>query len=81
MRQSCRAPVLIRLLIMMTISATAPGEPVSVPDPGMRDTCPVCGMFVAKYPEWTATVLYKDGHAHHWFPVGRDYFYVTPRGD
>ncbi|MES9854890.1 MAG: hypothetical protein ABW170_24045 [Candidatus Thiodiazotropha sp. L084R] len=22
-------------------------------------------MFVAKYPEWIATVVYKDGHAHH----------------
>jgi len=22
-------------------------------------------MFVAKYPEWIATVLYRDGHAHH----------------
>ena len=23
--------------------------------------CPVCGMFVAKYPDWTATVRFKDG--------------------
>mgnify|MGYP001815311080 CR=1 FL=1 len=73
MRRSSRAPVLAWLLVMMTISATAPGEPVSVPDPGPRDTCPVCGMFVGKYPEWTATVLYKDGHAHH-FDGAKDLF-------
>jgi nitrous oxide reductase accessory protein NosL len=73
MGKSSRAPVLVWLLVMMTISATTLGEPVSVPDPGMRDTCPVCGMFVAKYPEWTATVLYKDGHAHH-FDGAKDLF-------
>ncbi|MFZ1576240.1 MAG: nitrous oxide reductase accessory protein NosL, partial [Chromatiaceae bacterium] len=35
--------------------------------------CPVCGMFVAKYPHWTATVLYRDGHAHH-FDGAKDLF-------
>lgn len=23
--------------------------------------CPVCGMFVAKFPDWTATARFKDG--------------------
>lgn len=23
--------------------------------------CPVCGMFVAKYPDWSATARFKDG--------------------
>ncbi|MES9978211.1 MAG: nitrous oxide reductase accessory protein NosL [Candidatus Thiodiazotropha sp. 6PLUC5] len=48
-------------------------ESVNLPDPGPRDTCPVCGMFVAKYPEWIATVVYKDGHAHH-FDGAKDLF-------
>jgi copper chaperone NosL len=26
-----------------------------------KDKCPVCGMFVAKYPDWTSSVLFKDG--------------------
>jgi nitrous oxide reductase accessory protein NosL len=30
-------------------------------------------MFVAKYPEWVGTVLYKDGHAHH-FDGAKDLF-------
>ena len=44
-----------------------------LPNPGPKDTCPVCGMFVAKYPEWIGTVLYKDGHAHH-FDGAKDLF-------
>lgn len=48
-------------------------ESIRTPEPGLKDTCPVCGMFVAKYPEWIATVLYKDGHAHH-FDGAKDLF-------
>ncbi|MET0090398.1 MAG: nitrous oxide reductase accessory protein NosL [Candidatus Thiodiazotropha sp.] len=48
-------------------------EPVDLPSPGPRDTCPVCGMFVAKYPEWVATAQYKDGHVHH-FDGAKDLF-------
>lgn len=46
---------------------------VDVPKPGARDLCPVCGMLVSKYPNWTATVLYRDGHAHH-FDGAKDLF-------
>lgn len=37
----------------------------AIPKPGPKDLCPVCGMLVAKYPHWIATIVYKDGHAHH----------------
>lgn len=30
-------------------------------DPGDREICAVCGMFVARYPEWIAQVVYEDG--------------------
>jgi nitrous oxide reductase accessory protein NosL len=30
-------------------------------------------MFVAKYPEWIATVVYSDGHADH-FDGAKDFF-------
>jgi nitrous oxide reductase accessory protein NosL len=29
--------------------------------PGPRDKCPVCGMFVAKYPDWQAVLRFADG--------------------
>jgi copper chaperone NosL len=28
-----------------------------------KDKCPVCGMFITKYPDWTSIVLFKDGSA------------------
>lgn len=29
--------------------------------PTPKDKCPVCGMFVAKYPDWVAEIVFKDG--------------------
>ena len=29
--------------------------------PARKDKCPVCGMFVAKYPKWVAEIVFKDG--------------------
>jgi len=29
--------------------------------PSPKDKCPVCGMFVAKYPDFLATIRYQDG--------------------
>ncbi len=38
---------------------------VDLPKPGPRDVCPVCGMFVAKYPYWIATLRFRDGKVEH----------------
>ncbi len=32
-----------------------------------REKCPVCGMFVAKYPRWAAQIFYKHGDHEHKF--------------
>ena len=61
------------LLALVTFSSPLPAETLTLPTPTASDTCPVCGMFVAKYPEWVATVLYKDGHTHH-FDGAKDLF-------
>ena len=53
--------------------ARAAATPIELPPPGPRDTCPVCGMFVAKYTEWVATVLFDDGEAVH-FDGAKDFF-------
>ncbi len=42
-----------------------------VPEKG--DKCPVCGMFVARYPEWVAAVRFKDG-SHAVFDGAKDLF-------
>jgi copper chaperone NosL len=46
---------------------------IPVPKPGAMDLCPVCGMLVSKYPNWTATVVWKDGHTHY-FDGAKDMF-------
>ncbi len=66
-------PCLLLMLLLVMVSGPLLSETTELPKPGPRDTCPVCGMFVAKYPEWVGTVLYKDGHAHH-FDGAKDLF-------
>lgn len=63
----------LALALWLTSLSPAWSEGLSLPAPGPKDTCPVCGMFVSLYPNWTATVLYKDGHAHH-FDGPKDLF-------
>lgn len=58
------------LLLSFWVAAAAAQMP---PKPGAKDLCPVCGMLVAKYPNWVATVVWKDGHAHH-FDGAKDMF-------
>jgi copper chaperone NosL len=41
-------------------SVLAAGDVKSL-KPSSRDKCPVCGMFVAKYPDWLAQISFKDG--------------------
>ena len=72
MHRSKRMRLTAALLLVAAAGPTA-AEPATTPEPAPSDTCPVCGMFVAKYPEWIATVLYKNGQAHH-FDGAKDLF-------
>ena len=60
-------------LLLAVALLPAWGEGLQWPAPGPKDTCPVCGMFVSLYPDWVATVVYRDGHAHH-FDGAKDLF-------
>ncbi len=74
-----RRATLALLLGSAAAAALPPGAvraeaaPIDLPPPGPRDTCPVCGMFVAKYPDWIATVVFADGTAAH-FDGAKDFF-------
>ena len=68
-----KSNAVIPFLLALLLPVSPLAEEVACPNPGPNDTCPVCGMFVAKYPEWIATVLYRDGHAHH-FDGAKDLF-------
>jgi nitrous oxide reductase accessory protein NosL len=59
------------LLLVMVIPASA-GEKVP-PKPAATDKCMVCGMFVAKYPDWTAAIVFKDSTAR-FFDGPKDLF-------
>jgi nitrous oxide reductase accessory protein NosL len=65
---------LLRPLLAVLLSAwVGLAAAQALPKPGPKDLCPVCGMLVAKYPHWVATIVYQDGHAHH-FDGAKDMF-------
>lgn len=43
------------------------------PKPTVKDKCPVCGMFVAKYPDWLTAIHFRDG-SHAFFDGAKDMF-------
>ncbi|MFZ5482630.1 MAG: nitrous oxide reductase accessory protein NosL [Pseudomonadota bacterium] len=53
--------------------ARAAGPEPLLRGPGLRDLCPVCGMVVAKYPNWVASVAWKGGQVH-FFDGAKDLF-------
>jgi copper chaperone NosL len=53
-----RAILFLMLLLFAFPLWAAEHAPVK---PGHGDKCPVCGMFVAKYPDWTAEIIFSDG--------------------
>ncbi len=51
--------ILLTLLMNATIWAAAE----QALKPKQTDKCPVCGMFVAKYPDFAARIRFRDGSA------------------
>ncbi len=64
--------VLTLTLTLTLLSPSRAEEPQPV-KPSPSDKCPVCGMFVAKYPDWVAQVIFKDG-ARVFFDGAKDMF-------
>jgi nitrous oxide reductase accessory protein NosL len=60
MRQSLpiRAVLWIGFATLWTGAARAADPP---PTPGPKQRCGVCGMYVAKYPQWIASIRFADG--------------------
>ena len=52
-------------------------ERIEVPEDAK---CPVCGMYVARYPKWVGKITFDDGHAHY-FDGAKDLFkyYFDPQ--
>ena len=67
---------LFGIFLLTSLAGTAEKEILNQTPPGFptdKEKCPVCGMFVAKYPDWTMVILYKDG-AHVFFDGAKDMF-------
>jgi len=48
------------LLALLSVTSVFGADKGATPVPATAK-CPVCGMFVAKFPDWTATARFKDG--------------------
>ncbi len=64
-------PAIAVLVVLLSLPLNA--HDLDVPAPHPTDVCPVCGMFVTKYPQWVATVIFRDGTAAH-FDGAKDLF-------
>ena len=68
------------LLALWVVSAGVCAAADAPPTPGPKDRCATCGMFVAKYPSWVATIAYVDG-SHRFFDGPKDLFRFRQTND
>ena len=57
-------------LIMSSLAVSDENQPLK---PSKKDKCPVCGMFVYKYPDWVGQIIFKDGSTS-FFDGAKDLF-------
>lgn len=55
------------------LHTTRAGGTDQPPKPTPEEKCPVCGMFVAKYPDWIGVVTFQDG-SRKYFDGAKDLF-------
>ena len=48
------------LFLALLLSWAGPSLAQDAAKPSHQDKCPVCGMFVYKYPDWVASITYQD---------------------
>jgi len=54
---------LITVLISLLIVCSASAMQKTPATPPAKAKCPVCGMFVAKYPDWVVSITFRDSTA------------------
>jgi len=55
-----KALIVSMLIFGLSVSCVSAGEKKPI-EPTPQDKCPVCGMFVARFPDFLAQVIFKDG--------------------
>lgn len=71
-RSFLRGAACVGLAALASTRAAKAGT-AGLPVPSASAVCPVCGMFVAKFPEWLAGVEVQGGHVHY-FDGPKDMF-------
>jgi nitrous oxide reductase accessory protein NosL len=66
-----RALLPVLLALLLSARPVAAAAPPAFEKPGARERCPVCGMFVARFPAWWAQAVFADG-ARYTFDGVRD---------
>jgi len=61
MKHFFRPVLVVAGLLLLASTVLAQSAAPNLPPPGKGDKCPVCGMFVAKYPDWLAYAVLTDG--------------------
>src|SRR5210317_1669188 len=71
--------ILLAQLFLFTPVLYANGKAIDTVSSKTR--CPVCGMFVAKYPNWLAQIHYEDSKQAYFFDGVKDMivFYFNPQ--
>ncbi len=66
----------VAIYLMSKTEGHAAAKSIQVPE---KEKCPVCGMFVAKYPNWAGEIQTSDGN-HYYFDGVKDMmkFYFDP---
>jgi len=63
-RSACAVSAALTITLTITTSlalVAAAADDATPRQPGPRDACRVCGMFVAPHPEWIAQIVADDG--------------------
>lgn len=71
MRVKRASLAVLLILILAALPAAAQEKVPSAPEATAK--CPVCGMFVARYPDWTGSIRFRDGATLH-FDGPKDLF-------
>ncbi len=53
--------ILLMFFLAVIVGSISWAGERGLPAPGPRDKCPVCGMFVARYPDFIAGIVFRDG--------------------
>ena len=73
--------ILISLWLILSICPLAGAQDVLPAKIAPTDKCPVCGMFVAKFPDFVDQIVFKDG-THAFFDGVKDmmkYYFDLPK--